>query len=106
MCGCAARDAIRLVMEDIPSTPDVRTELVKSYGVKAYACHPLIIEGSVLGTVSFGTRSRTHFLPRELDVMKTVADFVAIAMHRLVSKRALKESEERYRALFEKMSAS
>ena len=106
VCGCAARDALRLIMEDIPSTPDVRTELVKSYGVKAYACHPLIIEGSVLGTVSFGTRSRIHFLPRELDVMKTVADFVAIAMHRLASKRALKESEERYRELFEKLGTS
>jgi len=105
VCGCAARDAVRLVMEEIPSTPDIRTELVKSYGVKAYACHPLIIESAVLGTISFGTRSRTHFLPRELEVMNTVANYVAIAMHRLISDRSLKESEARYRDLFEKMSA-
>ena len=97
---------MRLIMEEIPSTPDIRTDLVKSYGVKAYACHPLIIEGSVLGTISFGTRSRTRFLPREIEVMNTVADYVAIAMHRLISNRALKESEARYRDLFEKMSAS
>lgn len=105
VCGCAARDACRLVMEDIPSTPDVRTELVKSYGVKAYACHPLIIEGTVLGTLSFGTRKRTHFRERELEVMKTVADFVAIAMHRIISRRALKESEARYKQLFEKINS-
>lgn len=104
VCGCAARDAARLIMEDIPATPDVRTELVKSYGVKAYACHPLVIEGKVLGTISFGTRSRAHFQQRELDVMKTIADFVAIAMHRLLSNKALKESEARYKSLFEIVS--
>jgi len=42
ICGCAARDACRLVAENIPETPDVRTELVKSFGIKAYACHPLM----------------------------------------------------------------
>jgi len=104
VCGCAARDAVRLIMEDIPATPDIRTDLVKSYGVKAYACHPLIVEGRVLGTISFGTRSRTRFLARELEVMKAVADFVAIAMHRLIVTSALKESEARHRQIFEEMS--
>lgn len=106
VCGCAARDGIRLVMEDIPTTPDIRTDLVKSYGVKSYACHPLIIEGVVLGTISFGSKSRTRFAPRELAVMKSVADFVAIAMHRLLSNRTLKESEARYKYLFERMKTS
>jgi len=40
VCGCAARDASRIVCERISTTPDPRTELVKSLGVKAYACHP------------------------------------------------------------------
>jgi hypothetical protein len=31
VCGCAARDANRIVAEDILKTPDPRTELVKSY---------------------------------------------------------------------------
>ncbi len=46
VCGCAARDACRIVAENIPSTPDVRTELVKSFGIKAYACHPLFARGT------------------------------------------------------------
>ena len=61
VCGCAARDACRIVAENIPTTPDVRTELVKSFGIKAYACHPLMDQNRVLGTLSFGTRSRTTF---------------------------------------------
>ncbi|MDV2481844.1 PAS domain S-box protein [Methanoculleus sp. Wushi-C6] len=104
VCGCAARDGCRIVAEDIPATLDPRTDLVRSYGVQAYACHPLVVEGVVLGTLSFGTRSRTRFRDRDLEVMKTVADYIAIAMHRLISKRALEESEERFFVIFDRAS--
>jgi PAS domain S-box-containing protein len=82
VCGCAAQDACRIVAEDIPTTPDPRTELVKSYGIKAYACHPLMAQDRVLGTLSFGTTTRTSFTPDELALMKAVADHVAIAIER------------------------
>jgi len=80
VCGCAARDAERIVAEDIPTTHDPRTELVASYGITAYAAHPLMIEGRVLGTLSFGTRTHTRFSDDDLDLMKAVADHVAIAV--------------------------
>jgi PAS domain S-box-containing protein len=83
VCGCAARDASRIVCENIPETPDIRTEMVKSFGIKAYACHPLFSRGLVIGTLSFGTRTRTTFTEDELSLMKTVADQVAIAMERM-----------------------
>ena len=82
VCGCSARDACRIVAEDIPNSADERTELVKAYGIKAYACHPLIIAGEVLGTLSFGTRSRTTFSEDDLELMKAIADLVAIAIER------------------------
>jgi PAS domain S-box-containing protein len=83
VCGCAARDACRIVAENIPTSSDIRTELVKSFGIKAYACHPLFLEGRVIGTLSFGTRSRLSFSEDELDLMKIVADQVATAMERV-----------------------
>ncbi|MBZ5497981.1 MAG: MEDS domain-containing protein [Acidobacteriia bacterium] len=83
VCGCAARDACRIVAENIPETPDPRTDLVRSLGIKAYACHPLFSGGHVIGTLSFGTRTRTRFEDDELALMKTVADQVAIAMERV-----------------------
>ena len=92
VCGCAARDACRIVAENIPTTPDVRTELVRSFGINAYACHPLVAEGRVIGTLSFGTCSRLTFTEDELSLMKTVADQVATAMERM---RLLRASEER-----------
>jgi len=94
VCGCAARDACRIVAEDIQATPDPRTELVKSFGIQAYACHPLVIERRVLGTLSFGTRTRTHFREEELSLMKAVTDLVAIAMERQRAQASLRRANE------------
>jgi PAS domain S-box-containing protein len=94
ICGCAARDACRIVAQDIQHTPDPRTELVKPLGVQAYACHPLIVQGRVLGTLSFGTSNRTKFDADELSLMKAVADQVAIALERQQTQAALKKANE------------
>ncbi len=83
VCGCVARDGVRIVAEDICSAADPRTELVGSYGIQAYACHPLSAGRSVIGTLSFGTRTRSHFSPQDLDLMKTVADQVSAAVERV-----------------------
>lgn len=84
VCGCAARDAVRIVAEHIPTTPDERTELVKSFGIKAYCCHPLFGPGGkVIGTLSFGTRSRETFSEKDISLMKAVSDQVAAAMIRM-----------------------
>jgi len=94
VCGCAARDGCRIVTENILNTADPRTDLVKSYGIQAYACHPLMVEGRLLGTLSFGTRKRSHFTGEELALMKAVADQVAIAMDRKLAEEALRRLNE------------
>jgi PAS domain S-box-containing protein len=94
VCGCVAREACRIVSEDILQTDDLRTALVKSYGIQAYACHPLMVGGRVLGTLSFGTRTRSSFTAEELDLMKAVADQVAIAMDRKLAEEALRQLNE------------
>ena len=104
VCGCVARDGRRIVAERIPSTPDVRTELVKSYGIKAYACYPLTgMDGRVLGTLSFGTRSRETFRADDLALMKAVTDQVAVAMVRMQNELALRSSEESLRKANEEL---
>lgn len=103
VCGYAAQEARPIVVENIPEAPDPRTELVKSYGIKAYACNPLRIEDRVIGTISFGACSRTAFTAEELTVMKTIADYIAVALDRLRMNRALRESEDTYRKLSEKL---
>jgi PAS domain S-box-containing protein len=83
LCGDATREACRIVVENIPDSLDSRTERVRSLGIKAYACHPLFSLGQVIGTLSFGTDSRLHFTSDELELMKIVADQVAVALERM-----------------------
>ena len=92
VCGCAARDGCRIVAEHIQTTPDPRTDLVRSFGIQAYACHPLLNQGQTIGTLSFGSRLKPAFTDDELGLMKAVADHVAIAMQRI----RLLESLERH----------
>ncbi len=98
ICGCAAREERRIIAEDIPGNPDERTSLFNSLGIKAYACHPLVYQGKMIGTLSFGTCERTHFTEEELDLMETVTDQVATAMARKRVDDALKESERALRS--------
>jgi PAS domain S-box-containing protein len=105
VCGCAAQDRCRIVTEDIFNTNDPRTDLVKSFGIQAYACHPLMVEGRVLGTLSFGTRSRSHFTQEELTLMNAVADQVAIAMDRQQAEVALRRLNEELEQRVEERTA-
>jgi PAS domain S-box-containing protein len=102
ICRRAARDRTPIVSEHIPTNPDPRTDLVKSYGIKAYACHPLLgSNGEAIGILSFGTRRRETFRPDELSLMKAVADQVAVAMLRMDGERALREALALLDAVFE-----
>ena len=97
VCGCVARDKQRMIAEDILNSSDPRTKLVKSYGIQAYCCHPLMVQGQLIGTLSFGTRTRSHFSPDDVETMHTVADQVATAMERMQAQAALRAANEQLR---------
>ncbi len=101
VCGCVARDGCRIIAEDIPNTPDKRTDLVRSFGIKAYACHPLIYRGKTIGTLSFGTRTRTHFSDEEIELMKAVTDLVSTAMARKKAEESVVRAKEEWELTFD-----
>ncbi|MCL5022591.1 MAG: MEDS domain-containing protein [Nitrospirae bacterium] len=101
VCGCVARDGCRIIAEDIPNTPDDRTVLVRSFGIQAYACHPLIYQGRTIGTLSFGTRNRAHFSHEEVELMKAVTDLVATAMARKRAEESLIRAKEEWELTFD-----
>ena len=101
VCGCVARDGWRMVTEDILHSDESRTALVRSYGIRAYACHPLLARGKVIGTLSFGSRSRDRFSEDDLSLMLAVTNHIAIAMERVRAQKLLRESEALHRAIAE-----
>ena len=102
--GSAVCDGCRMVTDAI-STSGPCAELFKSDGIKAYACHPLLgLEGEVLGTLSFGTRSRESFSDADVSLMKAVADQIASAMVRMRAEEemiAARRSAEQAKAAAE-----
>jgi PAS domain S-box-containing protein len=92
VCGAVARDRRRVVAEDIADRSDPQTDLVRSWGAQAYCCHPLMAQDRLIGTLSFGTRTRPRFSPEQVEVMKVVSDLVAMAMQRVETEAALRQS--------------
>lgn len=103
LCGCVARDGVAVVAEDIQHTRDPRAETVRSMGVQAYACNPLRSHERVIGTLSFGSRTNPRFAEDDVDLMRTVADHVSIALERKLlyeaAERRANEAEESRRIL-------
>ena len=82
ICGCVARDRQRTIAEDVQRSTDPRTNLIRSIGITAYCCHPLIAHEKLIGTLSFGTRNRTWFAPDEIELMRVVCNLVASSLER------------------------
>ncbi|MGA3095248.1 MAG: ATP-binding protein [Bryobacteraceae bacterium] len=93
--GCVARDGCRMVASNILESADPRTEMLRSHGIQAYACLPLLAGGRVIGTLSFGSRTKTRFSEEDLALMQAVTHHFAIAMDRVDTQKLLRESEAR-----------
>ncbi|ERN54649.1 GAF domain-containing sensor histidine kinase [Alkalihalophilus marmarensis] len=83
VCGTAALNQHKIIAEDISSSIDPKVNLIKSLGIQAYVCHPLISYGKLVGTLSFGSKTRTHFIKEELDLIERICTQVSITLDRL-----------------------
>ncbi|HEX3019018.1 MAG TPA: ATP-binding protein, partial [Chitinispirillaceae bacterium] len=91
---CLARQEYKIVFENINEIHDSGTELLRSYGIKAYACYPLLSdEGNVIGTLSFGSKIKGWFEDDDLSFIKEATDHVAIAMVRMERLLELQKSQ-------------
>jgi len=95
VCGEVARRGSRIVADGIQTSPDPKTELLRSWGTRAYACYPLTFQDAVLGTLAFGSRSRDSFTSDEQAMMESFANQVAIAMGRRLLEQRLVEMHRR-----------
>ncbi len=94
VCGAVARDGKPVIAGDIQTSADRRTELVRSYGIRAYCCHPIFSQGKVIGTLSFGTRSRDAFDADDVALMRVITDQIATALAREQTETALREARD------------
>jgi PAS domain S-box-containing protein len=93
--GAVAQSRQPVVATQIQESDDPRAKLVRSLGVRAYACNPLQVNNELLGTLSFASRSRDQFAEVELDFLRTICQYVAVAYERLRFIRQLQEADRR-----------
>jgi len=87
VCGTVAQTGQPMVCEDIANSFDPVTQLMKALDIQAYCCHPLVIEDHFLGTLSFGKRFCSQFLPEEIEMMESIASLVAVAVNRIKTEK-------------------
>ncbi|WP_240036432.1 EAL domain-containing protein [Halomonas urmiana] len=102
-CGSSAHRRELVVCEDLALDPrwERIADLAASEGLRACWSYPVIArDGRLLGT--FATYYRRPATPgsHELERIVQAVDLVALAMERAQDRRALWESEQRYRSLF------
>lgn len=92
ICGIVAKTRRMLHVTDIQCSREPMADLLRSCGVSAYVCEPLLADERILGTLSFATRARRRFDPEDLHLFRSVAGHVASARDRLARAFELRRS--------------
>lgn len=94
VCGRVAQEQKRIIIENVDTSDNSSVQLIKGLGIKAYACLPLLYYGRLIGTLSFGSRKRSHFTEEEIDLIDTICQHIAAALERTCLILELTEKKE------------
>ena len=94
ICGVVARDRRQIVLDREQIATDPQAQVIHSMGITAHAAQPLIAQGRLLGTLSFGSLTRTCFTSEEIDLLQVTCDQVAIALERANLTTSLQQQAE------------
>ncbi|MDP9256172.1 MAG: PAS domain S-box protein [Actinomycetota bacterium] len=106
-CGTAAYRRERVCVSDIASDPlwSDFSELALAVGLRACWSTPIFAtDGSVLGTFALYYREAREGSAGDVELVELATHVAGIAIERARSEEAARESEERYRDLFENAS--
>ncbi len=93
VCGTVAARREQMYVPRVLECRNELTEFIHSIGITCYACQPLIVNGRLLGTFSFGMKSRHEYSEPELQLIELVCQQVAIATSREVAREQQVELE-------------
>jgi GAF domain-containing protein len=83
VCGNVALKRAPIAVSNVQSSNDPRVQAVKGFGIRAYACQPLLAGEHLIGTLSFASRTRESFSDEDLEQFGELAHEVALAYVRL-----------------------
>ena len=94
ICGTVAQTQKPIVATFIQQSDDPKVGVLRSLGIRCFACNPLIANGQLLGTLSFGSRGRDRFNDDEIEFIEMITNYVTVAYERM---RLLSQLQERDR---------
>lgn len=94
LCGGNGRHDEPLVISSIDECSDPKAMFARELGLRAYVCNPLRVGDKLIGTLAFGSRTRSRFSADEVDFTRIVAQYVAIAIDRARSEAALRAAQD------------
>ncbi|WP_445638316.1 histidine kinase [Nostoc sp. DSM 114161] len=82
VCGLVVQQQRQIILDAGQISTHPNAQLLNSMKITAYACQPLILRGRLLGSLSFGSFTRTNFTLEEINLLKSTCDQIAIALER------------------------
>ena len=95
ICGTVAAQRTSIVATDIQRSKDPKVQLVRGYGIRAYACNPLLCGDRLVGTLSFATHTHDSFDDDTLEFFRSISHHVAVAHDRANLIKRLRDADRR-----------
>jgi PAS domain S-box-containing protein len=93
-CGLVAQEEQQIVFDraQLSTYPDA--ESLRAMEVTAYAGQPLIVQGRLLGVLSFASQTRSSFTTEEIDLLQSTCEQIAIAIERTNLTKSIQQQAE------------
>src|SRR5438045_98562 len=90
-------------LDDIPPEGATERQLHESFGTKSSLAVPIVVNRTLVGFVGLNTvRQEVAWSDESIALLRIVGEIFIGALERMRAVRALRESEERHRLLFER----
>src|SRR5688572_19745550 len=87
------KEGLVLLREHVQSSTDPLYTNPRKFGFHAYVVIPLVAGSALLGLLCFATRIRETIAPGETDLLRTIGQYLAVALNREKIDRELREAQ-------------
>ena len=92
ICGTVAMKRTPIKIENVGESKEPNTESIRNLGMNAYYSCPLIAQGQLFGTISFGSRTIADFSSYEIGVMQAICNQIAMNIQRANLMNSLQQA--------------